>query len=484
MKKRTASLLLALFLTLSMCLPAYAAGELSAVWSGGALDVRVDGVEEITAGTEYLILIAAPDGTLFYMTSALAGEDGVLAVSLTNLPEFDATALAAGSYRISVADVAFHVLAEGKIPPVKSSPGSGSVSSGSSTAVRTFTNPDGTVTRQETRSNGNVTETTTAKDGSVATLKFQPDGTMYSAKLEISEQALKTALESGVPIPAPIVVPVAARADKNGVFISVTLPAFEWKADKIADLPEVEIGITGGSVATVAYLLEDDGSLTLIKECRIGNIIVPVEQSCELLIADNDRHFDDVPEDAWYSDAVRFVTAREIFNGVGDKRFAPGMGMNRAMAAQIIYNYDRYSVPGVSSGFQDIQPEDWYADAVAWNARQEIVKGYGALFGPLDDITREDLVTILYRYAGYSGYNVSAEKPLDSFTDADAVLDYARAAMRWAVAAGLLVGYEDGTIRPTNPVTRAEVAAIMYRYVNSVKNRLPVQDTAAGFKAL
>ena len=232
-------------------------------------------------------------------------------------------------------------------------------------------------------------------------------------------------------------------------------------------MPEVEISVTGGSCVTVAYILEEDGGLTLVRECRMGSIIVPLEGSCQLLIADNDRQFSDVSEDAWYYDAVRFAAAREIFNGVGNQQFAPELGMNRAMVAQMIYNYDRCSAPGIAAAFADVQPEHWFADAVGWNAKQEIVNGYGTLFGPLDDITREDFVTILYRYARHSGYGVSAEKPLDGFTDAESVRDYALAAMRWAVGTGLLNGYEDGTIRPENPVTRAEVAAMMYRFVNS-----------------
>ena len=94
---------------------------------------------------------------------------------------------------------------------------------------------------------------------------------------------------------------------------------------------------------------------------------------------------------------MRFAAAREIFNGVGNQQFAPELGMNRAMVAQMIYNYDRCSAPSIAAAFADVQPEHWFADAVGWNAKQEIVKGYGTLFGALDDITREDFVTILYR---------------------------------------------------------------------------------------
>ena len=129
MRKRVISLLLTLLFTLSACPAVFASGELRAVYRGGVLTVSVDGNEQIQAGTNYLILIAGPDETLFYMTSELAHTDGGLTVSLAGLPDFDPAALAAGSYRVRIANAAFHVLAEGLI--VRDSGGSGGGSGGS-----------------------------------------------------------------------------------------------------------------------------------------------------------------------------------------------------------------------------------------------------------------------------------------------------------------------------------------------------------------
>lgn len=112
---------------------------------------------------------------------------------------------------------------------------------------------------------------------------------------------------------------------------------------------------------------------------------------------------------------------------------------------------------------------DWFADAVGWAGSVGYAKGDGVNFRPNDPITRQDLVTILYRYALDEGYNVSARADLGRFPDAADVSDYAREALQWAVADGVILGMDDGTISPAICATRAQVACIMQRFISTVK---------------
>ena len=142
--------------------------------------------------------------------------------------------------------------------------------------------------------------------------------------------------------------------------------------------------------------------------------------------------------------------------------------MSRAMIAQVLFNYTRDAVSGESADFTDVSADDWYSAAVSWAVENGIVNGYGETYGAADPVRRQDLATMLYRYAQAGGYEISDRASLDSFADADQVRDYAQEAMEWAVGAGLIGGFEDGSLRPDGYASRAQVAAIMARFVANV----------------
>lgn len=195
---------------------------------------------------------------------------------------------------------------------------------------------------------------------------------------------------------------------------------------------------------------------------------MPVNASCELVIVDNTKTFADVPAQTWYNEYVSFVTAREIFNGVGGSSFAPNTAMNRAMLAQVLYNFDLNATAGDGTKFADVNAADWFNAAIGWAYENGIVSGYGNSFGAADTVTRQDMATILYRYAKAAGYDVSASGNLTKFADAGSVANYALDAMRWAVGVGLIDGV-DGKLDPTGSATRAQVATIMTRFVRNVR---------------
>ncbi|MBD5169927.1 MAG: leucine-rich repeat protein [Oscillibacter sp.] len=172
--------------------------------------------------------------------------------------------------------------------------------------------------------------------------------------------------------------------------------------------------------------------------------------------------FSDAAEGAWYYDAVRFVNENGLMNGYSNGTFGPDNYLSRAMLAQILYN--REGAPAVTGGsaFTDAAPGQWYTSAVAWAAANGIVGGYGdGRFGPNDNITREQLAVMLWRYAGSPA---AAGEEL-AFHDADRISGYALDAMRWAVENGILNGYGDGLLGPQGLATRAQVAQMLKNYM-------------------
>lgn len=321
------------------------------------------------------------------------------------------------------------------------------------TAKTTTTAPDGT----KTETVAVITEAEMA-NGTTGKVVADEQGNTISAEASVSQAAVEAAAKSGAPIEIPVTVNAA-----SGATVSISLEG-AGEGSKLW----VEIGTTETAPGNVAYLKLAEGVTKLLTTCKTGSVIVPVEGSCEVIVKDNSKSFSDVDAGAWYGDSVKFVTAREIFNGNGDSTFAPGATMNRAMAAQILYNLDGEAKAGDGTGFSDVTADDWFNGAVGWASGLGVINGYNGAYAPLDAVTRQDLVTILYRYAKQAGYNVSAGSvDLTAYADGAEVASYAAEAMRWAIGVGLIKGYEDNTLRPTATATRAEVAAIMQRLVQS-----------------
>ena len=180
--------------------------------------------------------------------------------------------------------------------------------------------------------------------------------------------------------------------------------------------------------------------------------------------------FHDVPEREWYYQAVHYVSDNGVMSGNGNS-FAPNDRLTRGMMAQILYNMEKATDTGTAS-FPDVSASDWFANAAAWASSQGFMSGYSNnLFGSNDAITREQLATILYRYAQTKGYDVSAIADLSAFTDSASTSDWATAAVRWAVNVGLLsgkTGIGGSRLDPAGPATRAEVAQILMNFATKI----------------
>lgn len=176
--------------------------------------------------------------------------------------------------------------------------------------------------------------------------------------------------------------------------------------------------------------------------------------------------FADVSGSDWFYNDVRYVYEKGIMDGTGIDRFSPNAPLTRAMIVTILYRMAGSPSVSGSSDFTDVAAGKWFAKAVAWAAANGIVNGYGSgLFGPNDPVTREQLAAILYRYAVYGGMTaVTLEENLGSFADTAQLSAYAIQAMNWAVGQGLINGSGSNLV-PKAQATRAQVAAIIHRYL-------------------
>ena len=177
--------------------------------------------------------------------------------------------------------------------------------------------------------------------------------------------------------------------------------------------------------------------------------------------------FLDVAPNAWYKDAVQYAYAGGLMTGVSANEFAPEATTTRAMIVSMLARLEGVE-SAESAGFNDVAANDWYATAVNWAAASGITSGTGdGNFSPNTAITREQMAAILMNYAQYKGQDVSARATLDTYNDATAISSWANDVMSWAVAEGLLTGVTNDQLQPQGNATRAQVAAILQRFLDN-----------------
>ncbi len=179
--------------------------------------------------------------------------------------------------------------------------------------------------------------------------------------------------------------------------------------------------------------------------------------------------FSDVVAGGWYEDAVQYMKDNGLMAGTSATTFAPDATTTRGMIVTILYRLEKEPAAAAASSFSDIAAGEWYSDAVAWAAANNIVSGYeNGTFGAGDVITREQMAAILFRYASFKGYDVTKTADLSAFADAAQVSAYAADAMKWANAAGLISGTSATTLAPAGSATRAQAASILMRFCENV----------------
>lgn len=313
----------------------------------------------------------------------------------------------------------------------------------------TVTNPDGTTTTTDTAEDGTVTQVTTDEGGSVV-----------SVDVEVPESVA----ESG-----PVTLPIdgmAPSVEKDAPEISVSVP------DDAAVTITVPLADGDGTDASSAVLVAvgPDGSATVLPKTALteDGLTVTVEGSVTLKVVDGSVSFPDVVGSEWYaSEVVPFISSRGIITGTyrdGIAYFDGNGRVTRGAFATMLHRLE-LEPASVECVFVDVAPGAWYEGAVSWGQEQGIIRGYdSAHYGPEDDLTREQLAALLMRYADWLGMDTGARADLSAFPDADEVSPYAREAVSWAVAEGLIRG-DGGFLRPTGGAVRAEAAVVLMRFV-------------------
>ncbi|MEE1012825.1 MAG: S-layer homology domain-containing protein [Clostridia bacterium] len=182
--------------------------------------------------------------------------------------------------------------------------------------------------------------------------------------------------------------------------------------------------------------------------------------------------FTDVKADDWYYEDVEYVTENGLFNGTTETTFAPDEIITRAMMVTVLYRAEGEPEITGKTTFEDVDDNAYYAKAVVWGQQNGIIKGYSETeFAPDQNITREQIAAIMHRYAQHKGYDVSVGENTNilSYSDFNSISEYAIASMQYAVGSGLMKGKASSTLNPLDNATRAEIAAVLHRFIEANK---------------
>ena len=366
-----------------------------------------------------------------------------------------------------------------------SSSGGGSSSTGSKT--ETTVNPDGSSTTTVTRPNGTVTETTKNPDGSREVVESKPDGTVTTTvtdkagnQTETVEQpdgssqttvanadgsGSVTAVSEDGTVTSSVQLSAAAVESASGGAVALPMPEVPITADRAGaptvtvDLPtgasvKVEIPVADVTPGTVAVLVHADGSEQVLRTSLTTDtgVTVSLGDGDTVKIVDNSKSFSDVNASYWAADAIAFTTSRELFAGTSQTTFNPAGTANRQQVWMILARLDGGA------------PADMAA-AKAWAVDSGISDGSN----PTGAITRQQLASMLYRYAASRGHGFTGQWAfLLDYSDAGQVSGYAYEAMCWMTMHGIIGGTTRGTLEPQAPATRAQMAAILQRFVEAI----------------
>ncbi|MBO4897035.1 MAG: S-layer homology domain-containing protein [Clostridia bacterium] len=180
--------------------------------------------------------------------------------------------------------------------------------------------------------------------------------------------------------------------------------------------------------------------------------------------------FNDVKDDDWFIEDVRYAYDNNLMKGVTDDTFAPSADTTRAMIVTILYRIEGEPEVYTANPFTDVAEDAWYANAIKWASGFGIVKGItDTEFAPDATITREQFAAILYRYAQYKGYDTEEEADISGYEDEAEVQEYAVKPLRWAVAKSFINGITKTSLAPRGNASRAQASAILHRIKNAIK---------------
>ena len=319
------------------------------------------------------------------------------------------------------------------------------------TKVETVTKPDGTTIKTETKKDGSVSKTETKKDGSSVTENKAANGSTGTVKTDkngqttaetaLSSKAIEDAKKSGEPVKAPVEV----EATRN----SNTAPTVKIELPRNSGDTKVEIPVSNVKPGTVAVLVHPDGTEEIVKNSlpTEDGIQLTVNGGATVKIVDNSKDFADT-RNHWAKDAIDFVSARGLVNGMNDSIYAPNASTTRAQLWTILARQNDADLNGGNT---------WYEKAQLWSKDKGVSDGAN----PNGTIDRAQMVTMLWRAAGQPTAGGTA-----NFTDVPADSYYANA-VSWAVEGGITAGVGGGRFDPNSTCTRAQIATFLYRSYQS-----------------
>ena len=254
--------------------------------------------------------------------------------------------------------------------------------------------------------------------------------------------------------------PMESIPVSDGTVIKVSSAFAEHAGNTPSDTDSIEITIKKNGGGT------NSGSGSLLK----GNSESESDETQGKTVF-NGKTFSDVKEADWYYKSVKYTYENNLMEGTG-KGFEPESKMSRAMLVTVLYRMAKPGTCEKKHSFSDVPEGQWYTDAIAWAAENDIIRGISKTeFAPDKEVSREQMALILYRFAKSEGYDVSDMADISKFTDTKDVSDYALNAVRWANQSGLINGISETTLSPKTTATRAEVATILMRFCeNTAKN--------------
>ena len=364
--------------------------------------------------------------------------------------------------------------------------------SGTMTIMLEFTYENG---ETETRTFQNV-PITSGISGTISAIS--PEGTIVLdmwennrpiSVWEVNSNGITTLPMSGLPYnpsESEIAIPGASGSseDSEGIYVYLILISpcthgnVQYAPNRASKGDTVTITTTPDEGYELERLTVTDGNGNEIKLTNKGNgtftFTMPasqVEVTATFRTVAEPLPFTDIPAGAWYEEAARYVYEHDLMTGTSAATFSPDVTTTRGMIVTILWRIAGSPATSETAIFPDVVMDSYYTDAVAWASATGIVNGYdNGLFGPDDPITREQMAAILYRYAQYSGCDMTARADLSSYMDTVQITSYAVEALAWANETGLIVGTSTTTLTPDGSATRAQVATIVMRFMQNIAN--------------
>lgn len=229
--------------------------------------------------------------------------------------------------------------------------------------------------------------------------------------------------------------------------------------DEGYELGALTVKDASGKTVSTTKVSENEYTFTMPE----GNVTVTAT-----FVEKNATPFTDVKTTDWWYEAVKYVYENKLMAGTSDTTFEPTAKLNRAQAVQILYNLEGQPAVTGTADFTDVSGH-WALNAITWGAKNGVVAGVGnGKFDPNANVTREQFAQMMYNYAKFKGYDLTAQGDLDSFTDVSKVSDWATAALAWANGEGLINGNTDGTLAPNGTAIRGQAASIMAKFDQNV----------------